>query len=35
MNRKTQILIAGAGVAAGFYAMRRVRGKQINTLRYG
>ena len=35
MNRKTQILIAGAGVAAGFYAMRRVRGKQINTLPYG
>jgi uncharacterized membrane protein len=35
MNRKTQILIAGAGAAAGFYAMRRVRGKQINTLPYG
>jgi uncharacterized membrane protein len=35
MNRKTQVLIAGAGVAAGFYAVRRVRGKQINTLPYG
>src|SRR5215831_17374320 len=35
MNRKAQILIAGAGVAAGFYAMRRVKGKQINTLPYG
>jgi len=35
MNRKAQILIAGAGVAAGFYAMRSVLGKQINTLPYG
>ena len=35
MNRKVQILIAGAGAAAGFYAMRSVLGKQINTLPYG
>ena len=35
MNRKAQILIAGAGAAAGFYAMRRALGKQINTLPYG
>jgi len=35
MNRKVQILIASAGAAAGFYAMRSVLGKQINTLPYG
>ena len=35
MNRKAQILIVSAGAAAGFYAMRSVLGKQINTLPYG
>lgn len=35
MNRKAQILIAGAGAAAGFYAMRSALGKKINTLPYG
>src|SRR6185295_3420190 len=35
MNRKTQVLMAGAGVAAGFYTARALRGKHINTLPYG
>jgi uncharacterized membrane protein len=35
MNRKAQILIAGAGAAAGFYAIRSALGKKINTLPYG
>jgi len=35
MNRKAQLLIAGAGVAAGFYAVRSFVGKNINTLPYG
>jgi uncharacterized membrane protein len=35
MNRKTQILMAGAGVAAGFYTVRALSGKHINTLPYG
>ncbi len=35
MNRKTQVLIVGAGAAAGFYAMRAFTGKHINTLPYG
>jgi len=35
MNRKAQILIAGAGAAAGFYAVRSFVGKNINTLPYG
>src|SRR5215813_6016202 len=36
MNRKIQMLIGGAGAAAGFYAAARLfRGKHINTLPYG
>jgi uncharacterized membrane protein len=35
MNRKTQVLIAGAGAAAGFYAVRALNGKHIQTLPYG
>src|SRR5215831_13957846 len=35
MNRKAQLLIAGAGAAAGFYAVRSLAGKNINTLPYG
>jgi len=36
MNRKTQMLITGAGAAAGFYAVSRaLRRKNINTLPYG
>jgi len=35
MNRKTQVLIAGAGAAAGFYAVRAFGAKHINTLPYG
>jgi uncharacterized membrane protein len=35
MNRKTQFLIAGAGAVAGFYAVRALAGKHINTLPYG
>jgi uncharacterized membrane protein len=35
MDRKTQFLLAGAGVAAGFCAVRTLAGKRINTLPYG
>jgi hypothetical protein len=35
MTRKTQVLIAGAGVAVGIYAARKAFGKTINTLPYG
>jgi uncharacterized membrane protein len=35
MDRKTQILIAGAGAAAGVLAVRTLSGKHINTLPYG
>jgi uncharacterized membrane protein len=35
MNRKAQLLIAGAGAVAGFYAVRAFAGKHINTLPYG
>jgi uncharacterized membrane protein len=36
MNRKLQILIAGAGAAAGVYGLTRLLGgKHINTLPYG
>jgi uncharacterized membrane protein len=35
MNRRTQVLIAGAGAAAGFCAIRMLTGKHINTLPYG
>ena len=36
MNRKTQVLIAGAGTAAAVYGLTRVLGgKRINTLPYG
>ena len=36
MTRKTQMLIAGAGSAAGVYALTRILGrKHINTLPYG
>ena len=36
MNRKVQILIAGAGAAAGIYGIARLLGgKHINTLPYG
>jgi uncharacterized membrane protein len=36
MTRKTQILIAGAGAAAGVYGLTRLLGgKHINTLPYG
>jgi uncharacterized membrane protein len=35
MNRKTQILAVGAGAAAGFFAVRTLAAKRINTLPYG
>src|ERR1051326_4615575 len=36
MTRKTQMLIAGAGAAAGIYGLTRLfRAKHINTLPYG
>ena len=35
MSRKTQILAAGAGAAAGFFVVRRLTAKRINTLPYG
>lgn len=35
MNRTTQVLLAGAGTAAGIYAVRRAFGKTIHTLPYG
>jgi uncharacterized membrane protein len=35
MNRKSGVLVAGAGVAAGFYAVRALAGKRLNTLPYG
>lgn len=35
MNRRTQILMAGAGAAAGFYAVRAMSRKRVNTLPYG
>jgi len=35
MNRKTEILITGAAAAAGFYAVRKLTGKRLNTLPYG
>lgn len=35
MNKKTQVLLAGAGVAAGIYAVNRAFAKQIHTLPYG
>jgi uncharacterized membrane protein len=35
MNRTTQVLIAGAGAAAGFYTVRALNGKHIRTLPYG
>src|SRR5437899_8899454 len=36
MNRKVQLLIAGAGAAAGVYGLTRLLGgKHINTLPYG
>jgi uncharacterized membrane protein len=35
MNRKAQVLIVGAGAAAGFYAVKALSGKRINTLPYG
>jgi hypothetical protein len=35
MDRKTRMLIAGAGAAAGFYALSRALGKHIDTLPYG
>ena len=35
MNRKTQVLIAGAGAAAGFCAIRALSGKRYQTLPYG
>lgn len=35
MNRKTRVLAAGVGAAAGFYAVRALGGKRINTLPYG
>ena len=35
MNRKTQVLIAGAGAVAGLYAARTLGGKRIHTLPYG
>src|SRR5215475_13786020 len=35
MNRKTQLLVATAGAAAGVYAATRVFGKQTHTLPYG
>jgi uncharacterized membrane protein len=35
MNRKTQVLLAGAGAFAGIYAARALGGKRIHTLPYG
>ena len=35
MNRKTQLLVATAGAAAGIYAATRVFGKHVHTLPYG
>jgi uncharacterized membrane protein len=35
MDKKTQILLAGVGTAAGFYAVRMLAGKRIDTLPYG
>jgi uncharacterized membrane protein len=35
MYRMTKVLIAGGGAAAGFYAMKALGGKRINTLPYG
>jgi uncharacterized membrane protein len=35
MNRKAQLLIAGAGATAAFYAVRSLVRKNINTLPYG
>src|SRR5436309_2806557 len=35
MNRKMQMLIAGAGAAAGFVVVRTLTSKRINTLPYG
>jgi uncharacterized membrane protein len=35
MNRKTQLLLATAGAAAGLYAASRAFGKHIRTLPYG
>src|SRR5579863_1587442 len=35
MNRKTQVLLAGAGAAVGLYAANRAFGKTIHTLPYG
>src|SRR5262245_17449789 len=35
MSRTTKVLIAGAGAAAGLYAVRAFSGKHINTLPYG
>src|SRR3954467_6455589 len=35
MNRKMQLLIAGAGGACGIYALTRAAQKKINTFPYG
>ena len=35
MHKKKQLLIAGVGTAAGFYAVRTLAGKRIETLPYG
>jgi uncharacterized membrane protein len=35
MHKKTQLLMAGVGTAAGFYAVRALAGKRIHTLPYG
>jgi uncharacterized membrane protein len=35
MNRKAQVLLAGAGTAAGIYLVKRALGKTIHTLPYG
>src|SRR5262245_46592443 len=35
MYRMTKVLIAGGGAAAGFYVMKALGGKRINTLPYG
>lgn len=35
MNRKTQVLLAGAGAAVGLYAANRAFGKTVHTLPYG
>jgi len=35
MNRTIGVLLAGAGAAAGFYSVRALGGKRINTLPYG